>query len=119
MLTISRIKELCQTQVDWQLELYSGAHHAFTTPDSPANDRAGGGNAEIFCRSLQELKQCAQDGRCSWAAYGELKAYNNFPKIVYYWTAIPTHWRTFSSRIELRYEIFGRWAYQPTHFGGS
>jgi hypothetical protein len=78
-----------------------------------------GGNAEIFCRRLQELKQCAKDGRCSWAACGELKAYNKFPKIVYYWTAIPTHWRTFSSRIELRYEIFGRWAYQPTHFGGS
>jgi dienelactone hydrolase len=34
------IKELRQTQVDWQLELYSGAHHGFTTPDNPANERA-------------------------------------------------------------------------------
>jgi dienelactone hydrolase len=34
------IKELRQTQVDWQLELYSGADHGFTTPDTPANDRA-------------------------------------------------------------------------------
>ena len=34
------IKELRQTQVDWQLELYSGADHAFTTPDNPANERA-------------------------------------------------------------------------------
>jgi dienelactone hydrolase len=34
------IKELRQTQVDWQLELYSGADHTFTTPDTPANDRA-------------------------------------------------------------------------------
>jgi dienelactone hydrolase len=34
------IKELRQTQVDWQVELYSGAHHGFTTPDNPANERA-------------------------------------------------------------------------------
>ena len=34
------IKELRQTQVDWQLELYSGAHHTFTTPESPAEERA-------------------------------------------------------------------------------
>jgi dienelactone hydrolase len=34
------IKELRQTQVDWQLEIYSGADHAFTTPDTPANERA-------------------------------------------------------------------------------
>lgn len=34
------IKELRQTQVDWQLELYSGADHGFTTPGTPANDRA-------------------------------------------------------------------------------
>ena len=34
------IQELRQTQVDWQLELYSGAHHGFTTPDNPANERA-------------------------------------------------------------------------------
>lgn len=34
------IKELRQTQVDWQLELYSGADHTFTTPNGPANDRA-------------------------------------------------------------------------------
>jgi dienelactone hydrolase len=34
------IKELRQSQVDWQLELYSGAHHGFTTPDTPANERA-------------------------------------------------------------------------------
>jgi dienelactone hydrolase len=34
------IKELRQTQVDWQLELYSGADHGFTTPSTPANDRA-------------------------------------------------------------------------------
>ena len=34
------IKELRQTSVDWQLELYSGADHGFTTPSTPANDRA-------------------------------------------------------------------------------
>ena len=34
------IKELRQTQVDWQLELYSGADHGFTTPDTPANEKA-------------------------------------------------------------------------------
>jgi dienelactone hydrolase len=34
------VKELRQTQVDWQLELYSGADHGFTTPSTPANDRA-------------------------------------------------------------------------------
>ena len=34
------IKELRQTQVDWQLELYSGADHGFTTPSTPANERA-------------------------------------------------------------------------------
>jgi dienelactone hydrolase len=34
------IQELRQTEVDWQLELYSGAHHGFTTPDNPANERA-------------------------------------------------------------------------------
>jgi len=34
------IKELRQTQVDWQVEIYSGAHHGFTTPDNPANERA-------------------------------------------------------------------------------
>jgi dienelactone hydrolase len=34
------IKELRQTQVDWQLELYSGADHGFTTPSTPTNDRA-------------------------------------------------------------------------------
>jgi dienelactone hydrolase len=34
------IKELRQTEVDWQVELYSGAHHGFTTPDTPANERA-------------------------------------------------------------------------------
>ncbi len=34
------IKELRQTQVDWQLEVYSGADHTFTTPDTPANERA-------------------------------------------------------------------------------
>ena len=34
------IKELRQTQVDWQLELYSGADHGFTTPETPANERA-------------------------------------------------------------------------------
>jgi dienelactone hydrolase len=34
------IKELRQTQVDWQLELYSGADHGFTTPSIPTNDRA-------------------------------------------------------------------------------
>jgi dienelactone hydrolase len=31
---------LRQTQVDWQLELYSGADHGFTTPSTPTNDRA-------------------------------------------------------------------------------
>jgi dienelactone hydrolase len=34
------IKELRQTQVDWQLELYSGTDHGFTTPSTPANERA-------------------------------------------------------------------------------
>lgn len=34
------IKELRQTQIDWQLELYSGARHTFTTPESPAEERA-------------------------------------------------------------------------------
>jgi dienelactone hydrolase len=34
------IKELRQTQVDWQVEIYSGAHHGFTTPDNAANERA-------------------------------------------------------------------------------
>ena len=34
------IKELRQTQVDWQLELYSGADHGFTTPTDAANERA-------------------------------------------------------------------------------
>ena len=34
------IKELRQTEVDWQLELYSGADHGFTTPEGPANVRA-------------------------------------------------------------------------------
>jgi dienelactone hydrolase len=34
------INELRQSEVDWQLELYSGAHHGFTTPDTPANERA-------------------------------------------------------------------------------
>ena len=34
------IKDLRQTQVDWQLELYSGADHGFTTPSTPANERA-------------------------------------------------------------------------------
>ena len=34
------IKELRQTEVDWQVEIYSGAHHGFTTPDNPANERA-------------------------------------------------------------------------------
>ena len=34
------IKELRQTQVDWQLELYSGAEHGFTTPSTPAAERA-------------------------------------------------------------------------------
>jgi dienelactone hydrolase len=34
------IKELRQTEVDWQVEIYSGAHHGFTTPDTPSNERA-------------------------------------------------------------------------------
>ena len=34
------IKELRQTQVDWQVELYSGADHGFTTPTDAANERA-------------------------------------------------------------------------------
>ena len=78
MLTISRSRSCARPRSigNWQLELYSGADHAFTTPDSPANDRANvrawGGNAEIFCRSLQELKQCAEDGRCSWVLLREL-----------------------------------------------
>jgi hypothetical protein len=78
-----------------------------------------GGNAEIFCKSSRTKAMRRGRALLVDAFARALKAYNNFPKIVYYWTAIPTHWRTFSSRIELRYEIFGRWAYQPTHFGGS
>jgi hypothetical protein len=46
------IKELRQTPVDWQLELYSGADHIFTTPDTPgqrASQCPGvGGNQKIF-----------------------------------------------------------------------
>ena len=34
------IKELRQTQVDWQLELYSGTQHGFTRPTDAANERA-------------------------------------------------------------------------------
>lgn len=34
------IKELRQAEVDWQVEIYSGAHHGFTTPDTPPNERA-------------------------------------------------------------------------------
>jgi dienelactone hydrolase len=34
------VKELRQTKVDWQLELYSGTHHGFTRPTDAANERA-------------------------------------------------------------------------------
>jgi len=34
------VKELRQTQVDWQLELYSGTQHGFTRPTDAANERA-------------------------------------------------------------------------------
>jgi dienelactone hydrolase len=35
-----RIGDLRAAKVDWQLELYSGATHAFTSPRNPAEQRA-------------------------------------------------------------------------------
>ena len=40
MLTISRLRSCARPRSIGNWQLYSGADHAFTTPDSPANDRA-------------------------------------------------------------------------------
>ena len=36
----SVIDEMRKAKVDWSMELYGGANHGFTTPNSPANKRA-------------------------------------------------------------------------------
>jgi len=54
------IKELRQTRVDWQLELYSDAdhlHHTGHFGQRPSQCAGVGRNAEIFRGSLQELER--------------------------------------------------------------
>ncbi len=34
------ITDLRAAEIDWQLELYSGAEHGFTNPGSPSEERA-------------------------------------------------------------------------------
>jgi dienelactone hydrolase len=49
------IKDLRAAKVNWQMELYSGAQHAFTNPQNPAEERANREYKFTMARFLKEV----------------------------------------------------------------
>jgi dienelactone hydrolase len=49
------VNDLRAAKIDWQLELYSGTHHGFTTPTNPSEARADRESKVTMARFLKEI----------------------------------------------------------------